>query len=142
MKIHFLIALVWSCSMLFGCASVEQASAEREKLASEPLPEAVASLGYEIGAPVEQVTEWSLYNWQSINETSLIIWVDAFHPYLFTLRELCPSLAFAQTIGVSNSGPTIDANFDAIVVPNPPGGGEQCFIDKIYPLTKIKKADS
>ena len=142
MNPHPLIAVVFSVSILAGCASVEKASAEREKLAKEPLPEAVASLGYEIGAPVEQVTDWSLYNWQSINDTALIIWVDAFHPYLFTLRELCPELGFAETIGVSNTGPVINANFDAIVVPNPPAGGERCFIDKIYPLTKTEKSGS
>ena len=140
-KTHRLIALVWSYCLLVGCASMEQASAEREKLETEPLSQAVASLGYEIGAPVEQVTDWSLYNWQSINQTALIIWVDAFHPYLFTLRERCPNLEFAQTVGVSNTGSIINANFDAIVVPNPPGGGESCFIDKIYPLKKLGKVE-
>jgi hypothetical protein len=63
--------------------------------------------------------------------------VDAFHPYLFTLRERCTSLTFAETIGVTNTGPIIQASFDAVVVPNPPGGGETCYIDKIYPLTKV-----
>ena len=140
MKPYYLMALVWSYALLAGCASMEQAAAEREKLETEPLPQALASLGYEMGAPVEQVTGWSLYNWQAINQTALIIWVDAFHPYLFTLRERCPDLMFTQTISVSNTGPIINANLDSIVVPNPPGGGQDCFIDAIYPLSKIDKA--
>jgi hypothetical protein len=88
---------------------------------------------------VEQVNDWSLYNWQDIDQHAVIIWVDAFHPYLFTLREDCPNLEFAQTIGVSNTGPTIDANFDSIVVPNPPAGSMSCQIDRIYPLVKTEK---
>ena len=139
MKTHTLFALLLSLGLLSGCASIEQASAQREKLESEPLPQAITDLGYRAEAPVKQVTDWSLYNWQAVDENAVIIWVDAFHPYLFTLRERCPLLNFAQTIGVSNTGSIITAEFDAIVVPNPPAGGESCYIDKIYPLKKIEK---
>ncbi|MCB1703066.1 MAG: hypothetical protein H6985_11610 [Pseudomonadales bacterium] len=134
-----LAVLAMACFLMTGCAAIQQASAERDKLENEPLSQAVRSLGYVPQAPVEQVTDWNLYNWQAIDQHALIIWVDAFHPYLFTLRELCPALEFAQTIGVSNTGSIIDANFDAIEVPNPPGGGESCYIDKIYPLEKVAK---
>jgi hypothetical protein len=134
-----LIAVFVCCAALSGCASMQKASAEREKLENEPIAQAMTDLGYEVEAPVEQVTDWNLYNWQAVDQHAVIIWVDAFHPYLFTLRELCPSLEFAQTIGVSNTGSIIDANFDSIVVPNPPGGGESCLIDKIYPLKKAAK---
>lgn len=139
MKTFSIIALMLSLGLLTGCASMEKASAQREKIESEPLPQAIADLGYQAGDPVEQVTDWNLYNWQAVDENAVIIWVDAFHPYLFTLRERCPMLSFAQTIGVSNTGSIITAKFDAIVVPNPPAGGESCYIDKIYPLKKLAK---
>lgn len=139
MRFHIIFALLLSLGMMSGCASIEKASAQREKIESEPLPQAITDLGYQAEAPVKQVTDWSLYNWQAVDENAVIIWVDAFHPYLFTLRERCPLLSFAQTIGVSNTGSIITAEFDAIVVPNPPAGGESCYIDKIYPLKKIEK---
>lgn len=139
MKNYMLFALTLSLVVLTGCAQMEQASAQREKLETEPLPQAVTDLGYQAEAPVEQVTDWSLYNWQAVDEHAVIIWVDAFHPYLFTLQEDCPLLNMAQTIGVSNTGTIISAKFDAIVVPNPPAGGESCYIDEIYPLKKVEK---
>jgi Family of unknown function (DUF6491) len=137
MKADTMIALALCYGLQAGCASMEQASEQREKLATEPLPQAVTDLGYEAQAPVEQVTDWSISNWKMVDQHAVIIWVDTFRPYLFTLRELCPALEFAQTIGVSNTGSIISANFDSILVPNPPGGGESCQIDKIYPLKKV-----
>jgi hypothetical protein len=139
MKAHTLVFLLLCSSCFLGCASIEEASEKRHKIASEPLQQAVTDLGYEAQAPVERVTDWNLYNWQAVDDHAVIIWVDAFHPYLFTLKERCPALAFAQTVGVSNTTSEINAKFDAIVVPNPPGGGESCYIDKIFPLVKIKK---
>ena len=135
MKIVQLLAPTLLCAVLAGCASVEQAAAERDKIESEPLPQAVADLGYEVEAPVEQVVDWNLYNWQAVDQHAVIIWVDAFHPYLFALRQDCPALDFAQTIGVSSTASVV-THMDSIVVPNPPGGGESCWIDKIYPLKK------
>jgi hypothetical protein len=135
MKLLQPITLTLFCCLLGGCASMEQAAAERDQLESEPLPQAITDLGYEVEAPVRQVVDWNLYNWQDVDQHAVIIWVDAFHPYLFTLRQDCPALEFAQTIGVSSTA-SIVTDLDAIVVPNPPGGGESCWIDKIYPLKK------
>ncbi|MCP5195160.1 MAG: hypothetical protein H6987_19050 [Pseudomonadales bacterium] len=139
MKPTLLIALTLLSSLLGGCASVEKAAAQRDKLETEPLPQAIADLGYQVGAPVQQVVDWNLYNWQAVDQHAVIIWVDAFHPYLFTLRQDCPALEFAQTIGVSSTA-SIVTDLDSIVVPNPPGGGESCWIDKIYPLKKAAAA--
>lgn len=135
MKPIQLIALTLFCHLLSGCASVEKAAAERDQLESEPLPQAITDLGYEVEAPVQQVVDWNLYNWQAVDQHAVIIWVDAFHPYLFTLQQDCPALEFAQTIGLSSTG-SIVTDLDAVLVPNPPGGGESCWIDKIYPLKK------
>ncbi len=139
MKAMTLYAVLLASSLLVACASMKEASEQRHKIEHEPLQQAITDLGYETQAPVERVTDWRLYNWETVDDHAVIIWVDAFHPYLFTLRQRCPALGFAQTIGVSNTGSEINAKFDAIVVPNPPGGGESCDIDKIYPLKKIKK---
>jgi hypothetical protein len=137
-KLSIYLLVLASC-LLVACTAVEKASEERQKLANEPLAQAIADLGFTAGEPVAKVTDWNLYNWRAVDDHAVIIWVDAFHPYLFTLTERCPALAFAQTIGVSNTGSTINAKFDAVLVPNPPGGGESCYIDKIYPLDKVKK---
>ncbi len=135
MKPTPLLVLTLFCFALAGCTSMEQAAAQRDKIESEPLPQAIADLGYQVGAPVQQVVDWNLYNWQAVDQHAVIIWVDAFHPYLFTLRQACPALEFAQNIGVSSTG-SIVSDLDSVLVPNPPGGGENCWIDKIYPLQK------
>ncbi len=135
MRALYLIALFLSVCLMAGCAPVQQAAKEREKIENEPLSQAVTDLGYQVLAPVKQVVDWNIYNWKDVDQQAVIIWIDAFHPYLFTLRERCPNLEFAQTIGVSSTGSVV-TDFDAIVVPDPPGGGQQCFIDKIYPLEK------
>lgn len=140
MKSYALFVFVLLSNLLVACASIEKAAEEQQKIANEPLQQAITDLGFVAKDPVQQVTDWSLYNWRSVDDHAVIIWVDAFHPYLFTLRERCPALGFAQSIGVSNTGSIIDAKFDAILVPNPPGGGESCYIDEIYPLEKIKKS--
>lgn len=138
MKALQLVALSLSVCIVAACASMQQAAKEREKIENEPLSQAITDLGYEVLDPVKQVVDWNIYNWKDVDQQAVIIWIDAFHPYLFTLRERCPNLEFAQTIGVSSTGSVV-TDFDAILVPDPPGGGQQCFIDKIYPL---KKADT
>ena len=124
--------------VLTGCSSIEQATEERQKIESEPLQQAITDLGYAVKPPVSEVTDWNLYNWQAVDSHAAIIWIDAFHPYLFTLKEDCPQLNFAETIGVSNTGSIINAKFDAILVAEV-GGGVRCDIDKIYPLEKLEK---
>ncbi len=130
--------ILFSIVLMSACSSIEKSEETRHRLQTEPLQQAVTELGYIAQEPVERVVDWDLYNWQAIDDHAVIIWVNAFDPYLFTLRERCSQLNFADTISVTHVGNTINANFDAVIALDPPAGGEKCFIDKIYPLTKMK----
>lgn len=124
---------------LGGCGIIQQSEKDAEQIANRPLPQGLISeLGYTTKPEVRSIVEWDgLYNWQPVDDYSLIIWPNAFKQYLVTVKEICPNLRYADGIAVTNTNGEIEANFDSVVVGGGVGAGAQrCVINKIYPLKK------
>jgi hypothetical protein len=108
-------ALLTSCS---GIPLKQRDAAERSRF------EAYA------GKPVDHLTWFTNYNsWTPISPDQLVLWTDINDAYLITVFHPCTDLMFARRIGLSPSGGTIYAHFDAVRA-----DGWRCLIDTIQPI--------
>ena len=64
--------------------------------------------------------------WQPLDTRHVLVSVDSQDRYLLTLREICPGLNYARSVGVTMSNNTIWAGFDAITTDS-----MQCEIKRI-----------
>lgn len=81
---------------------------------------------------VKSITAFrGLYSWTAIDDDSLIVWANAFDPYLVELRYPSRDLRFARAIGFTQFGSQIHANGDAIQV-----RGIRYPIGEIYKLSR------
>jgi len=71
------------------------------------------------------------YSWQPVDDKTVIVWANAFDPYLVTLAFPSHDMKFVQAIGVSSSGPRVYAKFDAVTI-----RGFRYPIDSIYKLSR------
>lgn len=71
------------------------------------------------------------YSWSVIDDDTLIVWANAFDPYLVKLKYPSQDLKFARAIGISQFGSQIYANTDAIHV-----RGFRYPIGRIYRLSR------
>jgi hypothetical protein len=112
--------LIAGTLLVLGFASASQAT---ESLSSDALA------GY------EQVKSFTAvrgpYSWTALDDDTLIIWANAFNPYLVKLKYPSQDLRFAQAIGITQFGSRIHANSDAIHV-----RGFRYPIGGIYKLTR------
>lgn len=82
------------------------------------------------GAPVDQFQFWSLYKWQLVGPTKVVVWPTINEAYLLTVNEPCPGLEWANTIGVtSKEGHLVSSKFDFVTY-----GKGQCQISEIRPI--------
>jgi hypothetical protein len=72
-----------------------------------------------------------LHSWQAVDERSLIVWANAFQPYLIELAMPSHDLRFARAVGVSSFGSRIHARFDAVHI-----DGVSYRIDRIYKISR------
>jgi Family of unknown function (DUF6491) len=108
-------ALLTSCS---GIPLQQRDAAERSRF------EAYA------GKPVDHLTWFTSYNsWAPISPDQLVVWTDINDAYLITVFHPCTNLMFARRIGLSPSGGTIYAHFDAVRA-----DGWKCTINTIRPV--------
>jgi len=56
------------------------------------------------------------YSWTAIDDDTLIVWANAFDPYLVKLKFPSLDLRFARAIAITQFGSQIHANSDAIHV--------------------------
>jgi len=121
-----ILITVW----LAGCASTgmtlnERTDAYNAFITSEKLE------------PLSRITAFRFDSWTSLGQRHLIIKTRFNKPYLITLKTRCYDLRMAHVIGIDNTGSTLQAGFDAIVVPD--NNGQKCYIDSIYKITKEQK---
>ena len=64
--------------------------------------------------------------WQPVDTRHVLVAVNSQDRYLLTLREVCPGLNYARSVGVTMSNNTIWAGFDAITT-----DAMQCEIKRI-----------
>jgi Family of unknown function (DUF6491) len=108
-------ALLTSCS---GIPLKQREAAERSRF------EAYA------GKPVDHFTWLTSYNgWEPLSSDQLVVWTDLNDAYLITVFHPCTDLMFARRIGLTSSGDTVYAHFDAVKVE-----GWRCMIKSIQPV--------
>ena len=74
--------------------------------------------------------------WSPVSRDQLVVWSGINEAYLLKVTGYCPDLMFAQAVGVTNDGGTVD-KFSKVIV-----GRDRCFIEEIRPIdTKQMKAD-
>lgn len=82
------------------------------------------------GAPVDQFHFWSLYKWQLVGPTKVVVWPTINEAYLLTVNEPCPELEWANTIGVtSKQRHLVSSKFDYVTYSK-----GQCQISEIRPI--------
>jgi len=112
-------ALLASCS---GIPLKQREAAERSRF------EAYA------GKPVDHFTWLTHYNgWEPISPDELVVWTDINDAYLITVFHPCTDLMFARRIGLTSSGDTVYAHFDAVRVQ-----GWRCMIKSIQPVDYLR----
>ena len=82
------------------------------------------------GEPVDQFQFWSLYKWQLVGPTKVVVWPTINEAYLLTVNEPCPGLEWANTIGVtSKQRHIVSRKFDYVTY-----GKGRCQINEIRPI--------
>jgi hypothetical protein len=74
--------------------------------------------------------------WHAVSKDRLVVWGAFNKAYLLDISGYCPDLQFAQTIGLTSHGGTVD-RFEKVLV-----GRDLCLIKEIRPIdTKQMKED-
>jgi hypothetical protein len=74
--------------------------------------------------------------WSRVDDTHIVIRTQINKEYLLTITGFCPDLNFAEAIGVTSTGNTVDL-FEKVIV-----GKDKCMIREIRPIDSARmKAD-
>lgn len=71
------------------------------------------------------------HSWTALDDDTLIVWANAFDPYLVKLKQPTQELRFAQAIGITQFGSQIHAATDAVQI-----RGFRYPIGALYKLTR------
>ncbi len=112
--------------LLFAVLCVSGAQAQTRKTQQENLER----FEKYTGEPVDQFQFWSLYKWQLVGPTKVVVWPTINQAYLLTVNEPCPGLEWANTIGVtSKQRHLVSSKFDYVTY-----GKGRCQISEIRPI--------
>lgn len=82
------------------------------------------------GAPIDQFQFWTLYKWQLVGPTKVVVWSTINDAFLVTVEEPCPDLEWANTISLtSKQSHFVSRKFDFVKF-----GRGQCQIKEIQPI--------
>jgi Family of unknown function (DUF6491) len=88
------------------------------------------------GEPVKSFYMDSLDGWSPASKNQVVVWTRLNQAYLVTVNGYCPDLRYANVIGVTSTGNTVD-KFEKVLV-----GRDRCFIREIRPIdTKQMRED-
>lgn len=88
------------------------------------------------GEPIKSFYMPDYDGWSPVSENQLVVWTGINKAYLLSVKGYCPDLKFANAIGVTSTGNTVD-KFEKVIV-----GKDRCFIDEIRPIdTQQMKED-
>ena len=104
-----------------GLASAARAATDTLEADEAPAFEPVSSF-YVYGG---------LHDFDVIDEDTLILWPNAFDPYLVELRGRSHDLRFARAIAVESTTNRVHSKFDSVII-----GGFRYPIDEIYKLSR------
>lgn len=73
----------------------------------------------------------SLYSWDSIDTTHLVVWANPIQAYLITLSMPCTALPYTGVMRLTSHGGAVTTSVDSVIA-----GGDQC------PIFRIEKLDT
>ncbi|MCP4271099.1 MAG: hypothetical protein GY781_03925 [Gammaproteobacteria bacterium] len=124
------VSIISVSAWIVGCASTGMTQSDRTDAYN-------TFITTEKLEPLKHITAFRFDSWSTLGQNHLIIRTSFNKPYLITLKNRCYDLRMAQVIGIDNTGSTLQAGFDSIVVDrNHP---QKCYIDSIYKITKEQK---
>jgi hypothetical protein len=81
----------------------------------------------------EPVSSFSLFggldNWQSLSRDKIVVWTKPNDAYMVTVQQPCSDLSFAQRIGVTSTGTTVNKGLDFVTARH-----QKCTILEIRPV--------
>lgn len=107
--------------LLAGCAGVQNDRHRNERDAAY-----LAAAG----APVGNFTFSSLYSWEPLSETRLVVYTRPTQAWLLDLFG-CQNLLFSNSIGLTSNLNQVSANFDKVLTQH---SGVPCTISRIRPV--------
>ena len=103
-----------------------------------PIDELMAAKGYLIKEPVKRLKDYRINGWSSVDRRNVILNVGASKNYLVTVRSPCEGLRSAEHLAFSTIiGDLTDK--DKLIVRDSGGYIQNCYIDTIQTLEKIKR---
>jgi hypothetical protein len=88
------------------------------------------------GEPISSFWMPTMDGWTVVDDKLIVIRTQMNKEYLIKITGFCPELKFANAIGVTSSGSTVD-RFEKIIV-----GQDKCMISEIRPIDAVRmKAD-
>jgi hypothetical protein len=110
-------------SLLAGCAGMSSSN-ERQRIESQAAYVAAA------GAPVRSFTFTSLYSWEPLSETQLVVYTRPTKAWLLDLMG-CQNLLSSNTIGLTSNLNQVSFRFDEVLTDH---GVVPCTISRIRPI--------
>lgn len=82
----------------------------------EPLKTLERQEAYSIGVPVDRIWSPRISGFKPISRKQIVIYTSPSKSYLVTLRSRATGIRFSEAIGITSTGSSIYAKFDAVVV--------------------------
>jgi len=109
--------------------------------ASQPEPlsweEKLAARGYAVVEPVTTIRNYRINGWNQLDRSHVIIEVGVSERYLLTLLRPCDGVRTANVLTFSTSAGGL-TEFDQLFVRGPGNWFENCRIDTIHRLERVK----
>jgi hypothetical protein len=103
----------------------------------DALQQRLQKLGYTVGDSVEQVRDYRVDGWNYIDDKNIMIYAGPSKRFLITTQIPCNDLGSAENIGFSSTVGNV-TKFDKLIVRGPGGIVQNCPIERIRALEKIK----
>ena len=102
------------------------------------LEQKLAEQNYRLGEPVERIQQYRLDGWHYLDRQHVIMQAEPSRYYLVSLRSPCHNLMTAEVIAFTTTTNQL-TRFDKLLVKN--GGHilEQCYIEGLHKLEKVRK---
>lgn len=125
-----LFAATATAALLGACA--QQPAAPQKTIA-----EVMADRGYAIGEAVQEIRDYQINGWNSVDDRHLILNSGPSRDYLISLKNYCTGLTSTENLRFTTTAGTL-TRLDKVVV-DEMAVPSQCLIDKIETLTRVKK---
>ena len=115
-----------------ACACAQQ-PAQHATPAATVVKAASAPFDYAayVRGPVNSFWFTSLYSWDSIDTTHLVVWANPIEAYLLTLSMPCTALPYTGVMRLTSHGGAVTTSIDSVLA-----GGDQC------PIFRIERLDT